>query len=129
MVVDPLDSRGNQHVLPGAPTPTYAVDPPTSGPHDAGEAVTGLQAEPLTGPVQVTVLELGGILLQYRPDLPVADRNRLAGLAGDKVVVAPNPSLPAPLVATAWRRRLSCRGVDLTAVRIFIVQRKGKGPG
>ena len=129
VVVDPLDPRGNHHLLPGAPEPDYAADPPTSGPHDAGDPVTGLHAGPLSRPLQVTVLEVGGIVVQFRPDLAASARDSLAGLAGDLVVVAPNPSLPAPVIATAWRRRLACRSVELATVRRFIADRKGKGPG
>ncbi len=124
-----MDPRGNQHLLPGAPAPSYATDPPTSGPHDAGDPVAGLQPEPLAGPVQVTVLEAGGIVVQFRPDLDVEDRKQVVSLAGEKVVVAPNPSLPAPVVATAWRRKLACEALDLSAIRNFIADRKGKGPG
>lgn len=129
VIVDPLDPRGNHHLLPGAPAPSYATDPPTSGPHDAGDPVAGLQEELLSGPMQVTVLETGGIVVQFRPELPAADREKLVGLAGKKVVVAPNPSLPSRVIATAWRRRLACETLDLGAIRNFIADRKGKGPG
>lgn len=129
VVVDPLDPRGNQHLLPGAPAPSYATEPPTSGPHDAGDPVTGLQAGPLSGPVQVTVLERGGIVVQFRPALPAEEREKLADLAGERVVVAPGPSLPSQVIATAWRRRLVCEALDLAAIRKFIGDRTGKGPG
>ncbi|MDP9403864.1 MAG: DUF3105 domain-containing protein [Actinomycetota bacterium] len=129
VVVEPLDPRSAQHLLPGAPVPSYAADPPTSGPHLSGGAVSGAQAEPLAGPVQVAVLEEGGVIVQYRPNLPEEGKARLAELTGDKVVVAPNPALPDPVVATAWRHRLACRSVDLAALRAFISERAGKGPG
>ncbi len=128
-VVEPLDPRSTQHLLPGAPAPSYAADPPTSGPHLSGGAVTGVQTEPLEGPVQVAVLEEGGVILQYRPDLAQEWRARLVSLAGEKVVVAPKPGLTSPVVATAWRHRLACRSVDVAAVRSFISERLGKGPG
>ncbi|HVE46451.1 MAG TPA: DUF3105 domain-containing protein [Acidimicrobiales bacterium] len=129
VAVDPLDPGSTQHLLPGAPAPSYPTDPPTSGPHDAGDPVTGLQSTPLEKPLQVTVLEVGGIVVQFRPDLGEEDRRLLTALADEKVVVAPNPSLPAPVVATAWRRRLVCREFDVAAVQNFITDRKGKGPG
>lgn len=129
MIVDPLDPRSTQHLLPGAPPPSYSTDPPTSGPHASSGTVTGLQSLPIDEPVQVAVLEEGGIVVQYRPDLPARPRESLASVAEEVVVVAPNPSLPEPVVATAWRRRLVCRSVDLGALRAFISERRDRGPG
>ena len=129
MVVDPLDPRSTQHLLPGAPPPSYSTDPPTSGPHVSGGTVTGVQRRPIDEPVQVAVLEEGGIVVQYRPDVPAGERESLASVAEDAVVVAPNPSLPEPVVATAWRHRLVCRSVDLAVLRAFVAERKGRGPG
>lgn len=129
VVVDPLDPRSTQHLLPGAPAPAYADDPPTSGPHLAGGAVSGSQTAPLEAPVQVAVLEEGGILVQYRPTLGDKAQARLISLLADKVVLAPNPALPRPVIATAWRHRLACRSVDLASLRTFIAERKGRGPG
>lgn len=129
VLVEPLDPRSTQHLLPGSPPPSYATDPPTSGPHTSGGAVTGVQDQPVDSPLQVAVLEEGGIMVQYRPDLPAADIGALSQVAADKVVVAPNPSLSKLVVATAWRHRLTCRSVDLVELRGFISDRQGKGPG
>lgn len=130
-VEEPLDPGSVQHVLPGAPEPAYSTDPPTSGPHLAGGAVAGVQGEPLTRPVQVAVLEEGGVLVQHR-DLDDAGRRRLEALAGDGVVVAPNPGLRSPVVATAWRHRLECGGAGAEAVAVvgrFVADHRGGGPG
>ncbi|HEV8116513.1 MAG TPA: hypothetical protein VGP53_09765, partial [Acidimicrobiales bacterium] len=62
-VQDPLDPRSLQHALPGAPPPTYATEPPTSGPHQAGGLAGGVVNQPLLGPVQVGALEAGQVLL------------------------------------------------------------------
>jgi hypothetical protein len=70
--------------------------------------------------MQVTVLEGGGVLVQYRRP---GDRARLAPLADDRVVVAPNPDLPARVIATAWRHKLACTAVDLDALRELIASR------
>ncbi|HUP69255.1 MAG TPA: DUF3105 domain-containing protein [Acidimicrobiales bacterium] len=128
-MIDPLDPRSTQHLLPGAPPPSYSTDPPTSGPHASSGTVTGLQPLPIDEPVQVAVLEEGGIVVQYRSDLPAGPRESLASVAEEVVVVAPNPSLPEPVVVTAWRHRLVCRSVDLAVLKAFISERKGKGPG
>ena len=67
------------------------------------------------------------MLIQHR-GLDEADAARLAELAGDGVVVAPNPDLPSPVVATAWLAKRTCDGVDLPALRQFVEERIGRGP-
>ena len=117
VVVEALDPASIQHVLPGAPEPTYATDPPTSGAHRAGPTPTGVVDQPLPRSVQVAVLEQGGVVVQHRDP---ADRAALAPLGGDRVVVAPDPDLPVRVVATAWRHKLACTGLDVDALRSFI---------
>lgn len=123
---DPLDPQSLQHPLPGAPPPTYATEPPTSGPHQPGR-LAGVLTEPVPAPVQVGALEAGQVLLQHR-DLTPADRTRLERLAGPLVVVAPNPALPVPVVASAWRTRLPCRALDLKALQRFVTDHAGHEP-
>jgi hypothetical protein len=119
-VTEALAPDSLKHVLPGAPEPTYPTDPPTSGPHQPGaRTVVGVQTAPLARPVQVGILEEGGILLQYK-DLSAQDRRRLERQAGGDVRVAPAPSLPAPVVATAWRHKLVCQGLDVEALKAFV---------
>ena len=125
------DPGSIQHVLPGAPEPAYLTDPPSSGAHLAGGAVGGVQAAPLARPVQVAVLEAGGIVVQH-DGLDAAGRRRLEALAGPDVVVSPNPDLAAPVVATAWGRRLTCGGAGtdaVAAVERFVAAHRGGGPG
>ncbi len=125
-VEEPLDPASTRHLLPGAPEPRYSGDPPTSGAHAAGPLPTGVQHQPLSRPVQVGVLETGAVLVQHR-GASGGELRQLEGLAGEKVVVAPNPSLPAPVVATAWRHRMECTGVDLAALRTFVTEHRGSG--
>lgn len=105
------------HLLPNATPPTYLTHPPTSGPHTPGAEVHGLVDRPLSEIVQVSTLETGAVIVQYRDpkDLPT-----LRSLAGRAVVVAPAPKLPARIIATAWLRKLTCRGVDRGAIERFI---------
>jgi hypothetical protein len=126
-VEEPLDPRSTQHLLPSAPEPEYPSAAPTSGPHLSGGTPKGAQAGPLPRPLQVTILEEGKILVQYREASP-DDRRRLAELPSDSVVVAPNPAIPAAVVATAWRHRLECRAVDVTALEAFVARHRGRGP-
>jgi uncharacterized membrane protein len=117
-----------RHVFTGGAEPVYTTDPPTSGPHAPGAAPKGVLTDPLSRPSQVGVLEAGVVLLQYR-DLSADETRSLGELVIDNVVVAPNASLPARVVATAWLFKQTCSGVDTTALRGFIRTRAGRGPG
>ena len=123
-----LDSSYLVHVLADADDVQYTSDPPTSGPHQPGPVGGGSLDEPLTRARQVGILELGYVLLQFGPDLPADDLTALHALAGPGVVVAPNPDLPAPVVATAWTYKRTCDAVDVAALQEFIDERSGKGP-
>ena len=122
--LEPLDPRSTQHLLPGSPPPSYAGDPPTSGPHAVGATPRGALDRPLPEPVQVALLEEGVVLVQHH-SVTADDRRRLEALAGDAVVVAPRAGPGPPVVATAWRHRMVCAGVDLAALRAFIASRRG----
>lgn len=129
-IEEPLDVGSIQHLLPGAPEPTYSSDPPTSGPHLSGGAPEGAQDGPVSRPAQVALLEQGGVMLQYRDATPATVR-RLRTLSQPEVVVAPNPSLASPVIATAWRHRLTCGGASgpaLDALQAFVEAHKGEGP-
>lgn len=126
-VEEPLDAGSTQHLLPGAPEPAYPSPAPTSGAHLSGPTPVGAQPSPLPRPVQIAVLEEGHVLVQHR-DAPPDERRRLEALAGEGVVVSPNPALPAPIVATAWRHRLECKGLDRTALGAFIRRHSRSGP-
>jgi hypothetical protein len=123
-----LDPAYLVHVVGTANGAEYTSDPPTSGPHQPGPAVSGVVEEPISRPVQVGILERGDVLLQHAPDLPAAQLAELEALGGPGVVVAPNPDLPDPVVATAWTYKRTCTSVDAGALQDFVDQRSGKGP-
>jgi hypothetical protein len=116
------------HVLGTDEDLEYTSDPPTSGPHLPAPPVEGVVDGPITRPIQVGILERGGVLVQHDPDLGAEDLDSLDALAGEDVVIAPNPDLPAPVVATAWLYKRTCEGVDAEALQEFVDERRGKGP-
>ena len=126
VVEEPLDPASGQHVLPGAPAPTYSTDPPTSGAHAVGTFPTGVLQAPIDRPVQVGMLEGGAVLLQYN-DLSADERSALEALATGPVTVAPNPGLTARVVATAWRFKQSCQALDVPTLSQFVSDHGGKG--
>jgi hypothetical protein len=110
-VIDPADAR-------------FQTDPPTSGPHTSGALPTGVVDEAIPGAVQVAILEGGNVIVQYR-DLGADALAEVAAFAGPQVVVAPNPDLPSPVVATAWTYKLQCDALDVDAVETFIADHAG----
>jgi hypothetical protein len=121
VVREALDPSSPRHLLPGAPEPDYATDPPTSGAHSSGRPPEGVLDASLSRPDQVAVLETGRVLLQYDPDeISAPDRRRIERLAGDDVTVAPNPDLPEAVVATAWTVKQTCTRADPDALAEFV---------
>jgi hypothetical protein len=123
-----LDPAYLVHVLGDADGIEYTSDPPTSGPHQPGPEVDGVADEPLPPPIQVGILERGDVLVQFDPSLDDAAVAGLEELAGSDVVVAPNPDLPAPVVATAWLFKRTCDAVDVEALTAFAAAHAGQGP-
>lgn len=127
-ITEPVDPGSPRHVLPGSAEPTYATDPPTSGPHDSRPIDDPVQTEPIARARQVGQLEAGKVLVQHR-DLGADEVAAVTALAGDDVIVAPNPDLPDRVVATAWVTKLVCDGPDVDGLSAFIETHAGRGPG
>lgn len=117
-VDEEFDPQSSLHVAPGTEV-EYLTWPPTSGPHLSSESPSGARAEALSGPLQVTVLEAGKVLIQYQ-DVSSGDVERLSDLAGENVVVAPGTDLPDAVVSTAWRKKQTCSAVDTGSLEEFI---------
>lgn len=132
IIEEQLDPNSGEHLLPGAEEPAYLSDPPTSGAHaSGGSPPDGLQAEPLSRPKQVQALEEGRVIVQFRDgEVTAAETETLKQLAGQAdVVVGPQPSLAAPVVATAWVHKMLCEDADAAALEAFVTEFRGKGPG
>ncbi len=123
-----LDPNSGLHVLPDQSVPEFTTDPPTSGAHYSLPPPTGAVGEPVERPMQVTALEGGQVLVQYR-DRSDADVAALEALGSDIVVVAPNPDQADPVVLTAWLTKQTCSGVDRATIGRFIDEQQGRGPG
>ena len=123
-----LDPNSGLHVLPDQYVPEFTTDPPTSGAHYSLPPPTGAVGEPVERPMQVTALEGGQVLVQYR-DRSDADVAALEALGSDIVVVAPNPDQADPVVLTAWLTKQTCSGVDRATIGRFIDEQQGRGPG
>lgn len=126
---EPEDPGSGQHVLTEGAV-VYRTHPPTSGPHVAGPAPEGVLADPLPAPIQVRLLEAGGVLIQYDASLSAPEVTELTDMASSSLVVAPGlEALPDRIVATAWTWKLSCGSVEPARLAMFAEQRSGDAPG
>jgi hypothetical protein len=123
------DGPGRNHV----PNPAYSVNPPAGGNHDPQAAAAGNytgQATPPDGQI-VHAMEHGFVVFWYKPDLPEDAQARLRDVfarhAGD-ILLVPRPSLPTPVAATSWERRLLCQDVDVAALDLFANEFRDQGP-
>ena len=132
--VDSQTDKGQKHI----PAAAYSVNPPAGGDHDPVPSPAGfydMTTVPTDGHL-VHSLEHGFVVVWYQPaGLPAATVDGLRDLAGRLkwVLVVPRPSMPTPLAATAWHRRLLCpdgagaAGPVLTFVTAFRNQGPEKG--
>ncbi|MDP8958837.1 MAG: DUF3105 domain-containing protein [Actinomycetota bacterium] len=123
--------QGRAHLAPGAPTPAYNSDPPTSGPHGPQPAPCGVHRSEVPDIAQIHSLEHGAVVIQYQPSLPQEEVERLEDLArdlGDYTLVAPREGAPSPVVLTAWTKRLTLDEVDEASIRTFYRRFAGNGP-
>lgn len=97
-----------------------------------GDGGCGERDAPLDPEAQVAALAAGRVLVQYRPQdvdpAAVADLRPIVAERPRDVLLAPNPDLANPVVATAWSRRLPLRAVDVDLVDGFVTAYAGGGP-
>ena len=128
------DEQGGGHLLGDAAPPVpYSSTPPTSGWHASGNPDRGVHGEeaPLSEPEQVTILELGGIVITWN-GLAAQERAELEGYVAanaEDVASTPYDKLGEGEVAVAgWGVLQRCRGVDLQAIEAFVAEHQGGGP-
>ena len=122
---EPEDPLSAQHVVDEGAF-SYLSDPPTSGPHLAIDPPVGVFDEPLAGAIQVRILEQGGAIVHYDPE--VVDPAAVEGLATGPVVVTPGEDLDAPVVVTAWTWKLTCDHVAAERISDFVTKRSAEAP-
>ena len=126
---DPTDPSPRNHV----PDPTYRVNPPAGGNHSPQAADARVYQEgnvPPDGEI-VHAMEHGYVVLWHRPNPSDAERQavqRAADRYERDVLVVPRDSLPTPVAATAWGRRLLCKQAEAEALTEFVGLYRNKGP-
>ena len=134
--VDRSPDQGRRHLAAGELFDDYNSNPPTSGPHEAVGVPAGVYGpdEPTpfdftpTAPQLLSVLEAGGIVIHYHPDLlPEPDlellRANVRALGNLNVILTPNPTIDTAIAATAWTHILAISDLEddfIERVGIFI---------
>ncbi len=125
--VETFPIQGEGHLV-GSQTPPvpYNSKPPTSGWHSSTDVpiVTAPTEDPLTKPEQVTVLELGGVVVSHGA-IPSEERATLERLVADDyggqaALTAYDELGDGEVVMSAWGVLQRCSELDLAAVEAFI---------
>jgi hypothetical protein len=120
---------GRAHVA----NPSFEVDPPSGGDHLAAPAPAGvyqIENAPADGNL-VHSLEHGFVILWHRPDTTVGQLDELLEVARQfprDVLVVPRSSLPTPVAATAWEKRLLCSATEPDVLARFVEEHRNDGP-
>ncbi|MEV4771035.1 MULTISPECIES: DUF3105 domain-containing protein [Micromonospora] len=122
--------EGDRHIAyEGAPHEPYRTLPPTSGPHSPRVVVPGIYRDAVPEELQVHALEHGHVLVQYAPDVPPGDVEKLERLGRRHprdVVVAPYPALGHGIGLTGWQRLDRLDTLDERAVEEFVERIAGR---
>lgn len=108
---------------------TYGDAAPTSGEHNGSAPACGLYPAPLAPDLAVHALEHGTVVFWYdaaRPEL-AGELTEVLEAFNSHVIVSPNENLTAPIVATAWNRRLELTGGGEQALSFASTYRR-RGP-
>lgn len=123
-------SLGREHLLAGQ-TFNYASATPTSGTHAPNApSQCGVVNGDLPLEFAVHALEHGVVVIWYRPDLAAELVPELTTMIQDwdsHVIVAQNPGITEPLVATAWNRLKTFDEVSPDVAEFIDVYRR-RGP-
>ncbi len=132
-------NQGQQHI-PNVTDPhtPYNSNPPTSGPHYFQPAPWGVKDSELPDEILVHNLEHGGMVIQYKPDLPADQIQQLKDIVGQlpesdtfhevKVILVPRAKNDQPISLTAWTYLYSLDKPDATKIKQFYADHLDKGP-
>jgi Protein of unknown function (DUF3105) len=125
---DSDEGQGRNHVTGSV---AYRTNPPAGGNHSATPSAPSIYEQPPPDEQVVHAMEHGDIVLWHKPDVPPETLDRFRALSdryeGD-VLVVPRASLPTPVAATAWHRRLQCPSFEQAAFDLFVRTYRDKGP-
>jgi hypothetical protein len=123
--VETIPIQGEGHLVGDQDPPVaYSSTPPTSGWHASGDVAFTVYDDPLREPEQVTVLELGGVVISYHDleDAAVTQlRDLVTGELDGQAALTPYDALePGKVALTAWGTLQTCDAVDPAAITAFV---------
>lgn len=101
---------------------SYPQTPPVGGPHNPEWQACGVYTAPIVVEKGVHSMEHGAVWVTYSPDLAAGDVAVLDALVDGRshLLVSPYPSLPAPVVASAWGEQLVLQSAEDPRLLAFI---------
>jgi len=133
-IEEPPQQSGSHLIGDREPPVPYSSTPPTSGWHASGAFTIAVHGpdDPLSEPMQVSVLEAGGVVVTYR-DLSNDERTTLEEHVRQhhdgRVAVTPYPQLdPGHVAFTAWGTLQRCPELDLAALDAFVAEHADEDP-
>jgi hypothetical protein len=107
----------------------YEQIPPVGGEHNPLWQNAGFYEQQVLEEQAVHTLEHGAVWITYRADLPEDQKEKLRRIveSQDCLLASPYPSLPSPVVASAWGKQLRLKSVDDPKLQEFILAYR-KGP-
>ncbi|GGM44209.1 hypothetical protein GCM10011608_31170 [Micromonospora sonchi] len=101
----------------------YKQSPPVGGPHNPTwqRCLGDVYDAPIANEHALHSLEHGAVWLTYRPDLPVADVEKLASVIrnNDFMLMSPYEGLDAPISVQAWGYQLKLDNADDPRIKEF----------
>lgn len=145
-IVRDLPSDGQKH-MPSCMALSYTTNPPTSGDHWGVWAAYGTYQSAIPKGMLVHNLEHGGLVMGYRCDGDCATEVLAAltntadaigvdpvctaqtgGKVRNRVIIAPDDELEAPLAIAAWRAYYVATCLDPASLEAFAQEHYAKGP-
>lgn len=130
----PRQQLGSHLIGDRRPPVPYSSTPPTSGWHASGSFAIGISPpdQPLSEAQQVSVLEVGGVVVTYH-QLPEVDRRQLEAHVRDRfpdrVAVTSYDKLgPGQVAFTAWGVLQRCDTLDLSVLESFVAAHAAADP-
>lgn len=110
------------HVSTPVSYPGYPGVPPAGGQHNAVPQTCQTYDQEISPGNALHSLEHGAVWVTYRPDLPADQVQSLAKAVqdGSQALLSPLPGQTAPVVLTAWERRLTVKSASDGAVSRFV---------
>ncbi len=103
---------------------TYTVTPPVGGDHNERwqNCIGDVYPDQIANEHAVHSMEHGAVWITYRPDLPKAQVETLAGKVRNKdhMLMSPYPGLDAPVTLQAWGFQLKLRSADDPRIDEFV---------